>query len=95
MDILHNLSYLSHYPITTRGISMNKVIQRAVCAAGSQEKLAQLCGVSQPAVHKWLKGGLVSPERVQAIVNATDGQVKAYEIRPDLPHLFPHPEQAA
>lgn len=74
---------------------MNKVIQRAVCAAGSQEKLARLCGVSQPAVHKWLKGGLVSPERVQVIVSATNGLVKAYEIRPDLPNLFPHPEQAA
>ncbi|EMB1663267.1 TPA: transcriptional regulator, partial [Escherichia coli] len=53
------------------------------------------CGVTQPAVHKWLKGGLVSPEKVTAIVNATGGQIKAYEIRPDLPHLFPKPNQAA
>ncbi|HGF2492072.1 TPA: YdaS family helix-turn-helix protein, partial [Escherichia coli] len=43
---------------------------------------------------KWLRGGKVSPEKVFAIVNATNGQVKAYEIRPDLPHLFPHPNQA-
>ncbi|HIB3001479.1 TPA: transcriptional regulator, partial [Escherichia coli] len=33
--------------------------------------------------------------KVTAIVNATGGQIKAYEIRPDLPHLFPKPNQAA
>ncbi|AOM40205.1 transcriptional regulator [Xenorhabdus hominickii] len=73
---------------------MNLVIQRAVNIVGSQEKLAALCGVSQPAVHKWLRGGRVSPQRVFAIVNATDGLVRAYEIRPDLPHLFPREGQA-
>lgn len=74
----------------TRGLSMNLVIKKAINIVGSQEKLAALCGVSQPAVSKWLDGGRVSPERVQAIVNATDGQVRANEIRPDLPHVFPN-----
>ncbi|MBD1229357.1 transcriptional regulator [Xenorhabdus griffiniae] len=69
---------------------MNLVIKRAVNIVGSQDKLAHLCGVSQPAVHKWLRGGGVSPQRVLSIVNATDGLIKAHEIRPDLPHLFPH-----
>ncbi|MDA6682346.1 helix-turn-helix domain-containing protein [Escherichia coli] len=73
---------------------MNLVIQRALNIVGSQKRLAADCGISQPAVHKWLRGGKVSPEKVFAIVNATNGQVKAYEIRPDLPHLFPHPNQA-
>lgn len=74
---------------------MNLVIQKALSIVGSQKRLADECGVSQPAVHKWLKGGLVSPEKVSAIVNATGGQVQAHEIRPDLPSLFPHPGQAA
>ncbi|HDR2501984.1 TPA: helix-turn-helix domain-containing protein [Enterobacter roggenkampii] len=41
---------------------MNKVIQRALEIVGSQKRLADICGVSQPAVHKWLNGGSVSPE---------------------------------
>ena len=67
---------------------MNKVIQRAL-------EIVDICGVSQPAVHKWLNGGSVSPEKVTAIVNATGGEIKAHEIRPDLPDLFPHPENHA
>lgn len=74
---------------------MNLVIQKALGIVGSQKRLADICGVSQPAVHKWLNGGAVSPEKVSAIVNATGGQVKAYEIRPDLPELFPHPNHVA
>ncbi|HGJ5880229.1 MULTISPECIES: transcriptional regulator [Arsenophonus] len=68
---------------------MNLVIKKAISIVGGQKKLAKICGVSQPAVHKWLKGGKISPERVMTIVNATDGLIKAYELRPDLPMLFP------
>ncbi|MDM4190620.1 helix-turn-helix domain-containing protein [Klebsiella oxytoca] len=74
---------------------MNKVIKKALKIVGSQKRLAEICGVSQPAVHKWLNGGCVSPEKVNAIVLATGGMVKAHEIRPDLPDLFPHPKNAA
>lgn len=91
----HNLSYLYLNPISDREKYMNKVIQRALRIVGSQKRLAEICGVSQPAVHKWLNGGSVSPEKVTAIVNATGGEVKAHEIRPDLPDLFPHPENHA
>lgn len=69
---------------------MNLVIQKAIGIVGSQEKLAAICGVTQPAVHKWLNGGKVAPERVSAIVEATNGVIKAHELRPDLPFLFPH-----
>jgi len=34
---------------------MNLVIQRALQIVGSQKRLADICDVSQPAVHKWLK----------------------------------------
>lgn len=75
---------------------VNKVIQKAILAVGSQKKLANAVGVSQPNVWCWLHNKKrVSPENVSAIVDATGGKVKAYEIRPDLPKLFPHPERAA
>lgn len=95
MDNAHNLSYLFINPVIGWEKSMNKVIQRALDIVGSQKRLADICGVSQPAVHKWLNGGSVSPEKVTAIVNATGGEIKAHEIRPDLPDLFPHPENHA
>lgn len=71
---------------------MNKVIKKALQIVGSQKNLANICGVTQPAVHKWLHGGAVSPSKVAAIVKATNGEVQAYQLRPDLPDLFPHPE---
>lgn len=73
---------------------MNEVIKKAVDAAGSQAALARACGVSQPAVFRWLSGRRVKADYVMAIVNATGGLVKAYEIRPDLPDIFPHPEKS-
>lgn len=45
---------------------MNLVIQRALKIVGSQKRLADKCGVTQPAVHKWLKGVLSGVGRVIA-----------------------------
>lgn len=71
---------------------MNEVIKTAIAIAGSQKKLGVACGVSQAAVGKWLHNkSKVSPEHVGSVVNATGGEVKAYQLRPDLPALFPHP----
>jgi DNA-binding transcriptional regulator YdaS (Cro superfamily) len=75
---------------------INPVIKTAIAIAGSQEKLAKACGVSQSAVQKWLHNkAKVAPHNVGALVKATGEQVKAYQVRPDLPGLFEHPEQAA
>lgn len=75
---------------------INTAIQKAIQALGSQQKLASAVGIKQPNVWCWLHNKKrVSPENVNAIVEATGGLVKAYEIRPDLPQLFPHPEQNA
>ena len=52
---------------------MNLVIYKALEIVGSQQRLADACGVSQPAVHKWLNGGSVSPKHVLSIVKATNG----------------------
>lgn len=73
---------------------MNPAIKKAVDALGSQAALARACGVSQPAVFRWLNGRRVKADYVMAIVNATHGKVKAYEIRPDMPDTFPHPAPA-
>lgn len=71
---------------------VNEAINKAILAVGSQKKLAMVVGVSQPNVWCWLHNKKrVSPENVNAIVEASMGAVKAHEIRPDLPQLFPHP----
>lgn len=70
----------------------NIVIQKAIELAGIQQKLAELCGVKQPTVWRWLHGGRVDAKNVMSVVRATEGQVQAYELRPDLPDVFPKPE---
>uniref|UniRef100_UPI0013311184 helix-turn-helix domain-containing protein n=1 Tax=Klebsiella pneumoniae TaxID=573 RepID=UPI0013311184 len=62
----------------------NKTIQKAIDIAGSQKKLADLCGVAQPTVWRWLHGGGIDARYVMKIVSATNGKIKAAEIRPDL-----------
>ncbi|MFQ1007659.1 transcriptional regulator [Gilliamella apicola] len=69
----------------------NTAIKKAISIVGSQAKLAKACGKTQTSVWKWANNKSdVSPEIVPLIVEATNGVVKAYEIRPDLPLLFPH-----
>ncbi|HEF7268403.1 TPA: helix-turn-helix domain-containing protein [Yersinia enterocolitica] len=75
---------------------MNQIIKTAIAIVGTQKELARACGVSQSAVQKWLHNkAKVAPENVGALVKATGGVIEDYQIRPDLPHLFKHPEQAA
>ncbi|WP_329909988.1 helix-turn-helix domain-containing protein [Serratia quinivorans] len=68
-----------------------KPIDMAIQCAGSQAALAKLCGVSQATVWKWRHGRRIRVEHVMEIVKATDGQIKPYELRPDIPAIFPHP----
>ena len=75
---------------------VNKAINAAIEIVGSQQKLAEACGVKQPSVWAWLHGKKkVSAENAKRIELATEGNVPAYQIRPDLSDLFPHPNQAA
>ncbi|EPH1210959.1 transcriptional regulator [Pseudomonas aeruginosa] len=71
--------------------ALEKVL--ALCD-GNQSELARRCGVKQPHVWKWLRAGRVPVERVPSVVAAVDGLVRAHELRPDLPQLFPHPAPA-
>lgn len=81
--------------LITFGIFMiNQHVQKAVEILGGQAALARACGVTQPAVFRWLNGIRVKADHVMSIVKATGGEVKAYQIRPDLPELFPHPDSA-
>ncbi|MEF3090453.1 helix-turn-helix domain-containing protein [Raoultella scottii] len=66
----------------------NKTIQKAIDIAGSQKKLADLCGVAQPTVWRWLHGGGIDARYVMKIVSATNGRVLAADIRPDLAQLL-------
>jgi DNA-binding transcriptional regulator YdaS (Cro superfamily) len=73
---------------------MNGSIKTAIDIVGTQKKLAEACGVSQAAVQKWLHDkSKVAPENVLSLVNATNGMVKAHEIRPDLPIRNMPPKQ--
>ncbi|MCP9270411.1 helix-turn-helix domain-containing protein [Xenorhabdus sp. XENO-1] len=73
----------------------NLHIRRAIEIVGSQASLARACGVTQPAVHRWLNGSRIKADYVMAIVEATNGAVQAHELRPDLPKVFPPPEVKA
>lgn len=66
----------------------NKAIKKAVSIAGSQQKLAELCGVAQPTVWRWLHGGGIDVRYLSAIVKATGGKVKITDLRPDLADLL-------
>lgn len=47
----------------------NQTIQLAISITGSQKRLADLCGVAQPTVWRWLHGGGIDARyRVQRIL---------------------------
>jgi DNA-binding transcriptional regulator YdaS (Cro superfamily) len=60
-------------------------VRRAVRAVGSQEELARAIGCSQAKV-SWLllSAAQIKAEDALAIERATDGRVRAAELRPDL-----------
>lgn len=49
----------------------NQTIQLAISITGSQKRLADLCGVAQPTVWRWLHGGGIDARYVMKIVSAT------------------------
>ncbi len=60
------------------------------------ERIGQ--AMRQSAVHdlrlaKWEKE--ISPVHVPDLVAAVNGEIKAYEFRPDLPSIFPPPNNSA
>lgn len=73
----------------------NPAVEKAIKIAGSQKALAQRCGKAQSTICDWLNGKKkISPEHVHDLVEAVNGEVQGFEFRPDLPNLFPHPNNA-
>lgn len=66
-------------------------IARAVALAGTQDKLAQLLGVTQQAVAKWVSRGWVPVRRAQEI-EAITGVPRASLLNPRLKDLVDLPE---
>jgi DNA-binding transcriptional regulator YdaS (Cro superfamily) len=64
---------------------VQELIEKAIGILGSQAKLAEACGVKQPSIWQAKDTGRCSAELAMAIEKATDGQVTAHELRPDLP----------
>lgn len=68
----------------------NPVIKKAIDIVGTQALLGKATNTAQSSVWKWLHNeSKPSPEKVPLIVAATGGKIKAHELRPDLPHVFP------
>nr|DAD65879.1 MAG TPA: Putative antitoxin of bacterial toxin-antitoxin system, YdaS/YdaT [Siphoviridae sp. ctDEW4] len=63
---------------------MNKAIEKAISGIGSQQILAKQCGVSQQTVSLWLNGGKMDVKYIPAIIKATEGKVRAEDLRPDV-----------
>lgn len=68
-------------------------LEKAIKAAGGGRALAQTLGISPMAISQWKRRG-VPVERVPSVVRACNGLVKAHELRPDLPDLFPVPNES-
>ena len=63
---------------------MNKAIEKAISGIGSQQILAKQCGVSQQTVSLWLNGGKMDVKYIPTIIKATEGKVRAEDLRPDV-----------
>lgn len=60
-----------------------EALQSALTAAGSQSELARICGVSQPAVWKWLQSSKRVPAEYVLRIEAGTG-VSRHHLRPDI-----------
>jgi len=57
-------------------------LEKAIQAAGSQQKLADLLGIKSPSITEWRSRDRVPAERCRAIEAATG--VPRHELRPDV-----------
>lgn len=61
------------------------LIERAITLAGGTEaKLAEATGLSQPLINKARKSGRAGPKLAMKIHQFTKGEVSASDLRPDL-----------
>jgi DNA-binding transcriptional regulator YdaS (Cro superfamily) len=63
----------------------DNLIERAIeLAGGSEAKLANETGLSQPLINKARRTGRAGPKLALAIHEFTKGQISASDLRPDL-----------
>jgi DNA-binding transcriptional regulator YdaS (Cro superfamily) len=63
-------------------------IEKAIALLGSQERLADKCGVKQQAVSLWLKQGYVPVKKALLVEKATNGAVTRITVCPFLKKFF-------
>ena len=80
----NNFEYYHSFNLITKGIKMSEGIRTAIQICGSQALVAKACGVSQPTVFKWLSGGKMDVKHIPEIIKATEGKVRAEDLRPDV-----------
>lgn len=71
------------------------LIEQAIEIAGSQQKLADACGVKQASIWQAKEAGRASAELSMLIEQATGRKVLARDLRPDLPWPQPSVELSA
>ena len=62
----------------------NQAVMDAVRVIGSQQKLADLCGVQQPHINNWIYNVVCPADRACQIEHATKGEITREMIRPDV-----------
>ncbi|WP_410679052.1 YdaS family helix-turn-helix protein [Avibacterium paragallinarum] len=62
----------------------NKTILDIITIAGSQQKLADLCGVSQMTISKWLNGGGINARYIPLLARASQGKFTPEDILNEL-----------
>jgi len=63
---------------------MNKTIMNIIAISGSQQKLADFCGVSQMTVSKWLNGGGINARYIPLLAQASKGEYTIEDILNEL-----------
>ena len=63
---------------------MNEKVILATEICGNQSALARVCGVSQPTVNGGINGASMDVKYIPAIIKATEGKVRAEDLRPDV-----------
>jgi len=62
-----------------------EALRKAISIVGGQRKLAQICGVSQAAVSKWLNGiSKIGEDKAILLEQALNGLVTCEDLRPDV-----------
>lgn len=63
---------------------IQRLILAAIAKFGSEKKLADAVGVTQPAINEAKRTGRVGPRLAIGLERATRGEIKRSDLRPDL-----------